>query len=259
MFFGWISRRRRDRIRRQPLRREWSQFIDRNVAYVHRLNRDERAKLDADTQVFVAEKNWEGCDGLQINDEIRVTIAAHISLLCLGFNNQFFDMVQSILVYPDVYTAKSQTSVGSGVMLEGVSHREGEAWYRGPVILSWSDVLEDGHRDADGNNLVLHEFAHQLDMQNGSSVDGIPPLDTQPQFERWQHVIHYEYQRLIADCSQGRPPVLNCYGTGHISEFFAVATEAFFERPLAMREHHSELYEIMAEYFHQDPATRFPN
>ncbi|WP_417736182.1 zinc-dependent peptidase [Rosistilla oblonga] len=257
MIFSWIAQRRRDRIRRQPMRIDWSQIIDRNVAYVHRLNRDERAKLESDALVFIAEKNWEGCQGLTMNDEIRVTIAAQISLLCLGFTDQFFDMVQSILVYPDVYTAKSHTSIGSGVLMEGVSHREGEAWYRGPVILSWADVLEDGDRDNDGNNLVLHEFAHQLDMLNGRVVDGTPPLETQAQFDRWQTLIEREYEQLVSDCQYGRSHVINSYGAEHISEFFAVATETFFERPLSFRARHPELYEIFSQYYRQNPAARF--
>ncbi len=256
MLFRWIARRRRRRIRQQPFPPSWLGFLAKNVACYQRLSVEEQAKLRADVSVLVAEKNWEGCGGLEMSDEVRVTIAAHIAILCLGFNEEYFEMMESILVYPDAYTAKGQTQLGGGVILEGPSNREGEAWYRGPVVLSWKDVLKDGRRDNDGHNLVLHEFAHQLDMQNGRVTDGVPPLSSQTLLDRWQEVVNASFQRLCDDCRRGRPTVLDCYGTTNLAEFFAVATECFFERPIRMHREEEALYAVLSEYYHQDPRTR---
>lgn len=258
MIFSWWARRRRRHLRRQPFPAVWQTTLDRNVPYLRRLTAAEQAKLRDDIQVLVAEKYWEGCNGLEMTDEVRVTIAAQIGLLCLGFQEEYFEMVESILVYPDAYVAPSQTSLGGGVVLEGESSREGEAWYRGPVILSWDDVLEDGRRDHDGHNLVLHEFAHQLDMQGGRTVNGMPILSNDAARSHWQTVIDRQYRQLERHCRQGRPPVLDCYGTTNLAEFFAVTTEVFFERPRALHQHHAELFDLLADFYRQDPRPRFP-
>ncbi len=220
------------------------------------MNPTEQAKLRGDTQVLVAEKNWEGCGGLTMSDEIKVTIAAQACLLVLAFENEYFDRVQSILVYPNAYVAPGRIITKGGVVLEGESHREGEAWYRGPVILSWADAVAGGRGQSRGDNLVLHEFAHQLDMQNGREVDGTPPLTTARQYERWQQIVVPEFERLQRDCRHGRRTVLDCYGTTNRGEFFAVATECFFMRLRELAHHHADLYDVFREYYRQDPALR---
>jgi Mlc titration factor MtfA (ptsG expression regulator) len=256
MFFSWLQRRRRRRLLALPFPDEWTKILDRNVYQYALLNESERARLRDDLRVLVAEKNWEGCGGLSMTEEIKVTIAGQAALLLLGFRDGYFDIVQSILVYPDAYVAPCRTITKGGVVLEGESHREGEAWYRGPVILSWADALAGGRQKAGGRNLVLHEFAHQLDMQNGRLVDGTPLLPTRQQYDRWQQVIHAEHERLERDCRQGRRTLLDCYGATNIGEFFAVSTECFFECPQDMKTQHPELYETFRDYYRQDPAAR---
>jgi Mlc titration factor MtfA (ptsG expression regulator) len=258
MIFKWLAQRRRRKMHQRPFPDDWLRVIQSNVRYFQRLQRAEQHKVCRDVQVFVGEKNWEGCNGLPMTDEIKVTVSAHIAILCLGFTEEYFDKVLSILVYPDAYVAHGHTITRTGVVLEGDSHREGEAWYRGPVILSWADVLEDGRQDADGNNLILHEFAHQLDMQNGRVVDGVPPMRSQEQYERWQAIISREYQQLVENYERDRPTVLDVYGATDIGEFFAVATESFFEQPQRLSDHHAELFAVMQDYYQQDPRVRFP-
>jgi Mlc titration factor MtfA (ptsG expression regulator) len=256
MFWNWWKRRRRQGVFVQPFPDAWREILQANVRHCQQLSPDEIVKLQGLTHVLVADKNWEGCGGLNMTDEIRVTIAAQIALLVLGFEPpQYFDHVQSILVYPDVYVAPGHTVTRGGVVMEGDSAREGEAWYRGPVVLSWSDALAGGRRRANGGNVVLHEFAHQLDMLNGRVTDGVPPLEDPRQADRWIRVTGEHYKRLARDCRHGRPPVLDCYGTTNPTEFFAVATEAFFERSDALLRHHPELYEILRDYYQQDPAS----
>jgi Mlc titration factor MtfA (ptsG expression regulator) len=256
MFFSWLKRRRRRRLLDQPFPEEWLEILSRNVLSYARLTQSEQAKLRDDLRILVAEKHWEGCGGLTMTDEIKVTISAQASLLLLGFQDEYFDMSPTVLVYPDAYVAPGRTITKGGVVLEGEAHREGEAWYRGPIILSWADALAGGRCQSGGDNLVLHEFAHQLDMQNGRIVDGTPPLATREQYRRWQEVMSAEFDRLDRDCRHGRPTLLDCYGATDPGEFFAVASECFFERPREMSRRHPSLYEILRDFYHQDPARR---
>jgi Mlc titration factor MtfA (ptsG expression regulator) len=254
--FKWLTTRKRRRLSAQPFPDTWLQALHANFAHFKLLTPQEQLKLQKDLRILVAEKNWEGCRGLALTDEIKVTIAAQAALLVLGFENQYYAKLQSILVYPDAYVAPGQTITRGGLVLEGNSSRLGEAWYRGPVVFSWADALAGGRNQADGNNLVIHEFAHQLDMQNGRNVDGTPDLSTESQYDRWQQVIHSEFERLQRDCANGHRTVLDCYGATDIGEFFAVSTECFFERPTAMKSYHPQLYEIFRDFFRQDPARR---
>jgi Mlc titration factor MtfA (ptsG expression regulator) len=142
-----------------------------------------------------------------------------------------------------------------GVVLEGTSELLGQAMYRGPVILSWDEILGDARRRRRGRNLVFHEFAHQLDMLDGV-INGTPALGNRALYQRWQEVMTAEYQELITAAEQGRPSLLDRYGTTNEGEFFAVATECFFCKPVRMSELHPRLYELLHDYYRQDPAAR---
>jgi Mlc titration factor MtfA (ptsG expression regulator) len=256
MFFHWWTRRRRRRLLTAPFPELWRAVLRENVAAYARLTAAERREVDDYLLVFIPEKNWEGCQGLAITPEVQVTIAAEVALLTLGFEGEYFDNVQSILVYPEAYVAREQTPVAPWVMLEGRSPREGEAWHRGPVILSWPDVLADAQHDSDGHNLVLHEFAHQIDMLNGGHADGIPPMASVDQYQRWTKMLEREYQQLRHDCEAGHDALLGHYAAKNKAEFFAVATEVFFELPHELQHEHAEVYEMFREFYKQDPAAR---
>jgi Mlc titration factor MtfA (ptsG expression regulator) len=256
MPFSWFKRRRRRQIRSRPFPEAWRQLLEQDVSFYRRLNETERAKLRTDLPIFVAEKNWEGCGGLILTDETKVTISAFVCLMTLGFEDEFFDHVKSILVYPTSYVAQGRTVTEGGLVIEGDSHREGEAWWRGPVIVAWDEAVECSRGESNGRNLVVHEFAHQLDMQNGQIVDGTPPLSSAEEFQRWQKVMNDEYEDLVERCTSGRHSLLDCYGATNIAEFFAVASETFFERPRALRIRHPALYEILQNYYRQNPAER---
>ena len=258
MIFRWLQKRRRRQLRSKSFPHEWEEIIRRNVRFVDTLLDTERDKMCGDLQILVAEKNWEGCGGLQMTEEIQVTIAAQACQLILGLQEEYFDRVQSVLVYPGSYVAPDHRVAAGNILLEGQSAREGEAWYRGPVILSWPETLAGARHQAHSHNLVLHEFAHQLDMQCGEAVDGMPCLETPAEVQRWRKVMSREYRQLVRDCQQGRPTLLDCYGTTNEAEFFAVATECFFQRPIPLRDRHSLLYAVLRDYYRQDPAERRP-
>ncbi len=253
MILGWFRRRRRARLLNTPFPAEWLPYLEA-VGHYQSLTAAEQQRLQDDLRVFVSEKNWEGCGGLAMTDEMRVTVAALACLLVIGHaEHEYFSQVLSILIYPTGY-AIPEHQEGSVFIEEGIE-RLGEAWYRGPVILSWEDVLYDSRHRGNGQNLVLHEFAHQLDMLN-YGVDGTPPLANQQQARRWRDVMTAEYERLIEDTEAGRVTLLDDYGASNEAEFFAVATECFFELPRDMQAEHPELYSLLADYYQQDPAKR---
>jgi Mlc titration factor MtfA (ptsG expression regulator) len=255
MLFSWLRRRRRRKILARPFPPEWLGYLRKNVAHYQYLSEAEQAKLRDDLRIFIAEKYWEGCGGLHMTDEIKVTIAAQACLLLLNLEHNYYDRVLTILVYPHGYQVRGPEGGLGGAILEGTTDRLGEAHYRGPVILAWDEVLADGRHPNRGQNLVFHEFAHQLDMLDGV-IDGTPPLRDRNQARRWHDIMTTEYQRLIRASEQGRATLLDKYGTTDEAEFFAVATECFFDRPTAMAQRHPQLYDLLREYYRQDPAAR---
>lgn len=248
MLFQWLKKRRRQKLIRQPFPQEWKQYLEANVALYHSLNDREKQLLHDRLRIFLAEKNWEGCGGLELTEEIKVTVSGQVCLLVLGIEPAiYFDKVRSVLIYPSGYLAEEEDELSEA--------RSGEAWYRGPVVLSWADVQYDGRHPQYGRNLVFHELAHQLDMLDGW-IDGTPPLKNQEQYDRWRRVMTKEYQRLVRSAENGRPTLLDHYGATNEAEFFAVATECFFTQPLEMVQRHPVLYDLLREYYHQDPARR---
>lgn len=255
MVLSWLRTWRRRRIVAEPFPESWSAIVHENVVLQRHLTPEQRAKLNRLVQVFVAEKNWEGCGGLTLTDEMKVTIAAQACLLVVGRTEDIhFDHVLSILVYPDAYVATVSQTGRAGVVVEGGQARLGEAWFRGPVVLSWKDARAGGRRETPGQNLVLHEFTHQLDMMNGRVVDGTPTLATEQQLQRWIQVLGPEFQQLAELCRRHQRGFIDCYGATDPGEFFAVLTEAFFDRPRDVRAQRPQVYDVLRDYYQLDPA-----
>ncbi len=256
MIFNWFKKRRRVRLLATPFPSNWDELIRENVVIDRRLTHEQQQKLRRLVRVFVAEKNWEGCGGLVMTDEIKVTIAAQACLMVVGMDEDlYFDHVLSILVYPTGYVAPGTHVSGNGLVLESGQPRLGEAWWRGPVILSWEDARAGGRKETPGHNLVLHEFAHQLDMMNGRITDGTPPLKTREQHDRWVSVLGPEFERLLENCRRGHQCFIDCYGATNPTEFFAVISESFFECPGDLRQHHAEVYRVLRDFYGLDPAS----
>ena len=250
--FGF-KRRRRRKLRARPFPPEWLEVLGRNLPYYRLLTPDEQAQLQGHVQVFLGEKRFEGCGGLEMTDEIRVTIAAQACILLLNRRTDYYPRMESIFVYPHGYEAEERHVYGEPP--HAVSQRLGESWYRGPVVLSWDDSRKGAADIRDGQNLVFHEFAHQLDSETGAT-DGAPVLPERSLYLAWARVLSREYERLSDDLDRHRKTVLDGYGETSPAEFFAVATEAFFERPAALKRRHREMYDLLAAFYHQDPAAR---
>ena len=251
--FSFFTKRRRQRLRTQSFPSAWLTIIEKNVSFYNHLPQADQQELQAHIQVFLAEKLFEGCGGLELTDEIKVTIAAQACLLLLHRETDYYPRLITILVYPHAYLAKGAVSIGGGAVLESETARLGEAWKDGLVVLSWDDVRQGASDLHDGHNVVLHEFAHQLDQQDGSA-DGAPILERRSQYVTWARVLSEEYEQLRRDAEHGRTNVLDEYGATNLAEFFAVATECFFEKPIPLRRKHRQLYEELKEYYRQDPA-----
>ena len=250
--FGF-RKRRRARLRATPLPAAWWEIIHRRVPYVERMNSADRRELGGIVQVLLNEKHFEGCGGLEMTDEIRVTVAAHAAILLLHRETDYYPTLKSILVYPSAYVAPMAQRQPDGTVIEGPQARLGESWYRGSLVLSWRDVKRGGADDDDGRNVVLHEFAHQLDGEAGG-MNGAPLFTDSSCVRDWARVLGEEYKQLTIDVHRGYRSLLDAYGATSPPEFFAVATELFFERPAAMRARYPELYEQLACFYAQDPA-----
>jgi Mlc titration factor MtfA (ptsG expression regulator) len=254
VIFGLLKERRRRLIRAQPFPKKWRKTIERNVAVFRRLSTKDQAELLGHIQVFLAEKRFEGCGGLKLTDDICVTIAAQACLLILHRKADYFPRLLTVLVYPSTYMVEEKRQVEGPVWEEGRMPRLGETGRKlGAMVLAWDAVRSGAADPPDGKNLVLHEFAHQLDYEN-DAADGTPALATAEQQLSWREVMRTEFDSLRAADETGIPTLLDTYGATNPAEFFAVATEAFFERPCALHSRHPKLYAELQSYFQQDPT-----
>jgi Mlc titration factor MtfA (ptsG expression regulator) len=252
--FAWLRQRRRAAIRRRPFPPEWQAIIEKNVPYVAHLPRADRDVLTGHVQVFLAEKRFEGCGGLELTDEVRVTIAAQACILLLHQQTDYYPNLVSILVYPTTYVVRGGRPTREGLIAEGPEARLGESWSRDVVVLAWDSVLSGAADIHDGHNVVLHEFAHQLDQESGGG-DGAPALPRRSMYVAWARVLGHDYDELVRDVERHHRTLIDRYGATNPAEFFAVVTETFFEKPHQLRARHPDLYAQLLDFYRQDPAT----
>jgi MtfA peptidase len=245
---------RQIRFRPEPIPSAWPDIVDRRVPLARGLSGDERERLLRLAQVFLAEKHFEGCGGVTVTEEMRVTIAAVACLLLLHMEGPCYPALRTVLIYPHAFVPKLAAVPGTGEVVEPSGPLGGQSWRDGVVVVAWDEVVS-GARDAtDGHNVVLHEFAHQLDQEDGVA-DGAPLLPAGA-LRTWARVLGREYERLRNDATAQRLSALDPYGATDKAEFFAVATESFFERPLQLEGEHPELYGELKRFYGQDPARR---
>lgn len=236
---------------REPLSPAWIAILKKNLPPYMHLSPEERQRLHDYIKLFLADKNFEGCGGLELNDEIRLTIAAQACLLLVNRGGPCYPKLQTILVYPSAYVNRDR-----GLFQHGsheVQVRLGESWARGVVVLSWDSVRAGIQDFRDGQNVALHEFAHQLDQEDGTA-DGTPILESSGAYATWSQVHGAEFNALLEKVDQGQASVMDAYGATNAAEFFAVVTETFFERPRQLRRKHPALYETLKSYYRLDPA-----
>jgi Mlc titration factor MtfA (ptsG expression regulator) len=256
----WLLRKplfvemRRRRVRRQAFPLEWRQILRRRLPYFRIMPTDLQLQLKKHIQVFLAEIPFVGCAGLVISDEMRVTIAAQACLLILNRRGADFAGLRQILVYPGAFIVDKLHTDGAGLLQERRSLLAGESWSQGQVILSWQDTVDGADVADDGRNVVIHEFAHQLDQANGGA-NGAPKLFDRLGRERWARVLGQEFAALKERVRTGQDSLLSAYGATEPAEFFAVASEVFFEQPAQMAREHPALYAELSGFYRVNPLS----
>jgi Mlc titration factor MtfA (ptsG expression regulator) len=254
--FSWLRNRRRKKLLAEPFPPWWEAVLKRNVGHYPRLSPAEQARLRDATRILVAEKTWEGVGGLFVTDEIKLTVAAQAALLLLGSDHDYYARVDSVVVYPNSFrTPVAEDGWEDDELSDTVS--SGQAVYRGPVILSWDEALAEGRDPTAGYNVVLHEFAHQLDFLD-NVVNGTPPLGDPALEARWKRVMQAAFDGHRAQLDRGEETFFTEHAAEDETEFFADATEAFYCQPANLRAEYPDVYELLRGYYRVDPLRWFP-
>lgn len=243
---------KRDKVFSTPLSQDWLNILQNKVPLYRRVPNNLIPHLNGCIQLFLHEKEFLGRD-IIINDEIRLTVAGNACMLLLHQQQRRFPGFKSIILYPDTYVAEQISQQGSLEAIEN-SHRAGESWVRGPIVLSWGDSVRGSLNSQDGHNVVLHEFAHKLDEQSGN-MNGLPVLTNNSDYAEWAKVLNEEFASLKHRAQRGKNSVLDEYGTVSAAEFFAVATESFFEKSKQMKKKLPDLYAQLSRFYKIDPAS----
>lgn len=238
----------------------WREVLDRRLPYFGLLDEDAQVKLLKLTNQFLTENRFEGAHGRPVQEEKQITIAAQACLLLLGWDpGRLFPTLRTVILYPGVYRADETVRRPEGTEIRQRQTRSGESWSHGTVLLSWQDVRTSARDPHDGYNVVLHEFAHQLDEETGEA-NGAPALKDRKSYETWQSVWAAAFQQLQTALTSGRPaPFLSEYASESPAEFFAVATEWFFELPHDLHDSAPELFEQLVGFYRQDPRSYLAN
>jgi Mlc titration factor MtfA (ptsG expression regulator) len=255
--FDWWRRLSRAEAIEQEFPAEYRRLLEEQVPLVKLLTAPELAKLEALVRVLLSEKAFEAAGGLELTEEMCVTIAARACLLVLHrveLDEPLFSELDTIVVYPSTYRARQERQEGY-VVVEGDEARLGESWTRGVIVLSWDAVAAGSRNPRDGHDVVLHEFAHQLDAEDGA-MDGTPELGALARYAAWARVASAEYGELYEAVQRHEKTSLDPYGATNAPEFFAVVVEHFFERPGDLARKHPELYRELATFFRFDPVER---
>ncbi len=235
----------------KPFPKKYKEILNKHFPFYSMLPRVLQRRLEACILVFVKEKEFIGKD-IEIDDTKKVLIAANACLLTTGHDKCEYKHVKSIFVYPEAVFKKNRIQNGWIVTQED-QVLLGEAWQGGEVVLSWRDLVAGDENPNDGKNVGLHEFAHQLDMEDGVA-DGTPPMPIR-NYKHWTNVMSKEFKKLQELYMKHKKGFLNSYALTNAAEFFAVATEAFFEKPKTLQKREPELYKALKEYYNLDPAS----
>lgn len=249
---SWSKQKNLKKLLATALSDQQRSILAEQVPLTQKLPSELRGKLEGKIHIFLDQVEFIGCDGLDITEEMQLSIAAQACLLVVN-SDAWFKHLRTILVYPGAFKSRERKHDGY-VVTERETVRLGESWSRGPVILSWAHTEQGAFNYKDGRNVVLHEFAHQLDDLSGHT-DGAPVLNKDQSFAKWAHVFTEAYKVHVRRVESGHKTLLDAYGAEGPEEFFAVAVEVFFEKPTALRREEQAVYEQLAELFRLEPVT----
>ncbi|MDP6479858.1 MAG: zinc-dependent peptidase [Phycisphaerales bacterium] len=250
-----LRKHHRRKLLESPFPEVWQDILDADVPYTRLLDETELARLRETITILIDEKYWEGCGELEVNGRVQVVIAAQAAIMLLHLDaTDYFHNVRTFLMYPTAYV-QSQERVGSDGLVHSGSANLGEAWYNGPVVLSWKDSLQAAHSPGRGLNVVFHELAHAVDMMAGTT-NGTPLLKNRDDYASWNRTLSNTFADLRQRYASGGRDVIRPYGLTNVAEFFAVTTECFFDAPIPFQKAHPKVYEHYARFWGQDPAAR---
>lgn len=249
-----LAARRRRRLWRQAFPAGWRDILRRRMPVLARLPVDLQLQVKKHVQVLVAEIPFIGCAGLVVDDEMRVLIAAQAALLLLNRPAGGFGRLRQVLVYPGAFVVERAQADAAGLTHETRRALAGESWQQGQLILSWDDVVAGAADPDDGKNVVIHEFAHQLDQARGHA-NGAPWLGRREAYKQWAQVLSAEFDALHWRLARGEDGLIDAYAATDAAEFFAVVSEHFFEQPAALAAAHPALYAEFARLFRCDPLA----
>jgi Mlc titration factor MtfA (ptsG expression regulator) len=247
---GFFSKMRHEKSDGVPPE-SWPAILRTYFPVVYHLADPQRNQLFGYMQIFLDRIEFEGCGGLEITEEIRVAIAAQACLLLIGREHEVYPRLKTVLVYPHTYTSGASGLFGGD---NGEGARLGESWQTGVVVLAWDSVVGGARNMEDGHNVTFHEFAHQLDQEDGLA-DGAPILESRSAYASWARIFSSDFKKLCEKTEHGKHDVLDRYGSTNPAEFFAVATETFFEKPRQLKAVHEELFNALHDYYKIDPLA----
>jgi Mlc titration factor MtfA (ptsG expression regulator) len=248
------QRWQRRRLRAGVFPAAWRSVLRHRVPLYARLPADLQLRLRQDMLVFLAEKPFLGCAGLRVTDEMRVMVAAFACMPLLGTRRDYYPELQRILLYPGAFVAQEQQISDDGVHSETLRGLAGQSWAQGQVLLSWTDVQQGAADPADGSNVVIHEFAHQLDQSKGYA-NGAPPLKSRHAYRCWSTVMQAEFDALCQRLEGGDEGLIGAYAATDPAEFFAVCSELFFERAAELAALHPLLFRELRTYYRINPLS----
>lgn len=250
-FYLFLIKRKRSKIENLPTPQNWEEILLKNFSIIQFLPKDLKSELIKTMKVFLAEKKFHGC-GIEITEEIKITIAAQACLLLLNKKHNYFPHLKNIFIYPHAFKSVQKEHAGY-IETQKTVVRSGESWVRGPIVLSWHHSLHGSIHARDGQNVVFHEFAHQLDQEDGTS-DGTPYLPDALSYKVWSKVMEKSFVQMTNEIMKNQKILIDEYGVTNSAEFFAVLTETFFENPEKLYKQNYELYDILKKYYSLDPV-----
>ncbi|MCH2143238.1 MAG: zinc-dependent peptidase [Phycisphaerales bacterium] len=252
-----LRRHHRRKLLDQPFPDAWLQILHRDVPMIRMLTDAEQQRMREIMMILIDEKYWEGGGGLKVTEYMRVIVASQAAIPLLNLDlTDYYHNVRTFILYPGAYV-QNQEHVGSDGLVHSGTTNLGEAWYNGPVILSWQAVEQAARQPGRGENVVFHELAHAVDMLSGMT-NGTPSLRSANDYEKWNNIMSQTFDQVRTGYRHGQRDVIRPYGVTNVAEFFAVTTELFFDAPLALQQAHPSVYTQYQSFWGQDPAARWP-
>ncbi len=233
-------------------KKEWIGYLEGHLPLYNKLPEEMGQRLHGKIARFVTTTYFEGCGGLELTNEMILSVAGQACMLIVNHPGDPYPNLKTVLFYPSAFGSEQERVEEDGRIVKDVQYRLGESWSNGTVVLAWDSVKSGARNIFDGRNVTFHEFAHQLDQEDGHA-DGVPYLMEPQAYHAWGEVLGRGYERLVDKAERGKHSVMDHYGATNIAEFFAVATEAFFEKPKQMSQKHPELYRELQDYYDLDP------